>query len=105
MASKQNTVDFLCEQMAEAGMISARKMFGDYALYCNGKVVGLICDDQLFVKPTEKGKEYIGDPEMKLPYTGARPYFWIDGERWDDREWMSELIRITEEVLPLPKRR
>jgi TfoX/Sxy family transcriptional regulator of competence genes len=56
MASKQGTVDFILEQIAAAGTVSAKKMFGEYALYCDGKMVALVCDDQLFVKITEAGK-------------------------------------------------
>ena len=42
MASKQSTVDFLLEQMAQAGTISSKKMFGEHALYCNQKVVAFV---------------------------------------------------------------
>ncbi len=52
MASSQGTVDFIVEQMASAGTVSARKMFGEYGIYCDGKMVALVCDDRLFVKPT-----------------------------------------------------
>jgi hypothetical protein len=30
---------------------------GEYAIYCNGKVVALVCDNQLFVKPTEAAQD------------------------------------------------
>lgn len=46
MASDQDTVDYICAQMAGAGLISARKMFGEYGVYCDGNIVGLICDNQ-----------------------------------------------------------
>ena len=52
MATQQRTVDFLVEQVARAGAVTQRKMFGEFALYCDGKVVALVCDDELFVKPT-----------------------------------------------------
>ena len=57
MATRQSTVDYILDQLASAGSISARKMFGQYALYCDGKVVGLVCDDTLYVKITEAGKK------------------------------------------------
>lgn len=103
MASSQSTVDFLVEQMQAAGSVSSRKMFGEYALYCDGRVVALVCDDQLFVKPTEAGRKLIGDPEMAPAYPGAKPYFLISGESWDDAEWMAKLIRVTTAEVPLPK--
>ncbi|GJD51723.1 hypothetical protein OPKNFCMD_4478 [Methylobacterium crusticola] len=55
MASQQSTVDFILEQAGAAGALSARRMFGEYALYCDGKTVALVCDDQLFLKLTEAG--------------------------------------------------
>jgi DNA transformation protein len=103
MASQQRTVDFLIEQMAEAGNVTFRKMFGEYALYCDGKVVAFVCDDQLFLKPTQAGRQFIKDVEEAPPYPGAKMYFLIDGEKWDDVEWMSELVRITTKEVPSPK--
>ncbi len=50
MASKQEFVDYVCEQIAQAGVITYRKMFGEYSIYCNGKVVGLICDNMFYIK-------------------------------------------------------
>lgn len=105
MSSKQKNVDFLVEQMSGAGTVSSRKMFGEYAVYCDGKVIGLICDDQLFIKPTEKGKAFMNICEEKPPYPGAKPYFLIPDERWDDNEWLSELAHITALELPLPKKK
>lgn len=60
MASQQSTVDFILEQIAAAGSVSAKKMFGEYGIYCDGKMVALVCDDQLFIKPTLAGKAFIG---------------------------------------------
>ena len=64
--------------MENAGLITYRKMFGEYGLYSNGKIVALICDNQLFVKPTQSGRDFIGDVDEAPPYPGARDYFLID---------------------------
>ncbi len=56
MATAQNTIDFLLDQLSGAGEVSAKKMFGEYCLYLAGKPVGLVCDDQLYLKPTKAGK-------------------------------------------------
>lgn len=77
-------------------------MFGEYALYCEGKDVALVCDNQLFVKPTEGGRAFIGDVNEAPPYPGAKPSFLIDA-RVEDRQWISKLIRITYEELPEQK--
>jgi len=102
MASDLTFVEYLCDQMSAAGTIAYRKMFGDYAIYCQGKVVALVCDNQLFVKPTVGGGALLGSAVQEPPYPGAKPHFLI-GDRLDDREWLSNLIRITETELPAPK--
>jgi TfoX/Sxy family transcriptional regulator of competence genes len=102
MASKQSTVDFILDQLVEAGTVSAKKMFGEYGIYCAGKMVGVVCDDQLFVKPTAVGKSFMGEFVEKSPYPGAKPYLFIEADRWDNREWLVELIKISSEALPLP---
>ena len=61
MASDQDFVEFVVDQIENAGVISYRKMFGEYALYCEGKVVALVCENQLFVKPTKAGRSFIGN--------------------------------------------
>lgn len=105
MATKQWTADFLVEQMLDAGHVTSRKMFGEYAIYCDQKVVALICDDRLFVKPTAEGKTYMKQFEMVPPYPGAKPYLLIPDERWDDAAWLCQLIRITTDALPLPRKK
>ena len=104
MASDQSFVEFIVDQMGNDGHVSQRKMFGEYALYCDGKVVALICDNQLFVKPTEGGRAYIGNIVEAAPYPGAKLYFLIEAA-FEDREWLSSLIKITAQELPIPKQK
>jgi TfoX/Sxy family transcriptional regulator of competence genes len=103
MSSLQTTVDFILEQISAAGNVSARKVFGEFGLYCDGKIVALICNDQLFVKPTSSGRDFLGEVVEAPPYEGAKPSLLIDNNRWDDAEWMTELIRVTAQDLPAPK--
>lgn len=103
MASKQSTVDYICEQIAHAGNIRYRKMFGEYAIYCNEKVVAFVCDDQLYVKPTNAGRELIEILEEAPPYPGAKLYFLISPDLWEDREFLTKVISATAAELPLPK--
>jgi TfoX/Sxy family transcriptional regulator of competence genes len=103
VASRQSNVDFVLEQMAQAGDVSARKMFGEFAIYLRGKVVALFCDDQLFVKPTKAGKAHIGQTKEGAPYPGAKPWFLIGGDRCEDGDFLAELIRVTADELPAAK--
>ncbi|MBQ2200149.1 MAG: TfoX/Sxy family protein, partial [Bacteroidaceae bacterium] len=57
MASNSDFVQYIADQCSGAGEITARKMFGDYGIYCNGIIFGLICDDYFYVKPTESGRQ------------------------------------------------
>lgn len=102
MASDQAFVDFVIDQIDNAGDITGRKMFGEYAVYSNGKLFALICDNKLFVKPTEAGRTFIGDVVEAPPYPGAKLSFLIE-DKLEDREWLSNLVRITVRELPEPK--
>lgn len=104
MASDQGFVDFICDQIEDAGVIRSRKMFGEYAIYCNEKVVALICDNRVFVKPTDGGRAFIGEVNEAPAYPGAKNSFLIE-DKFEDRLWFSELIRITERELPVPKKK
>ena len=102
MASDLGFVEYVCDQMRDAGRVRFRKMFGEFAVYCDDKVVALVCDDQLFVRPTPGGRAFIGLPVESPPYPGARPHFLIEGDI-DDREWLTGLIEVTARELPPPK--
>ena len=102
MSSSQSMVDFIIDQMSDAGDVSFKNMFGEYGIYCNGKMVASVCDNKLFVKPTVRGRNYIGGVVEASPYPGAKPSFLIFGEKWENREWLRELIKITAEELPVP---
>lgn len=102
MDTEINFVEFIVDQIQDAGEVSFKKMFGEYALYCDEKVVALICEERLFVKPTEAGRTFIEEIVEAPPYPGAKKYFLIE-DNIENREWMSELIRLTAAELPKPK--
>ncbi|MBW6514928.1 MAG: TfoX/Sxy family protein [Candidatus Syntrophosphaera sp.] len=103
MATQQETVDLILERIQAAWDVSARKMFGEYGVYCDGKVVALVCDDQLFVKPTAGGRAFIGEVEEAPPYPGGKDWFLISEGEWDEPGWLADLVRITARELPVPK--
>lgn len=102
MASDQKFVDYIVEQIEYAGKITAKKMFGEYGIYADEKIFGLICDNKLFIKPTNAGREFIGDVTEAPPYPGAKPSFLIE-DKIEDSKWLSELVRVSVNELPLPK--
>jgi TfoX/Sxy family transcriptional regulator of competence genes len=102
MSTTQQTVDFICAQSGLAQRITARKMFGEFALYMDGKLVALVCDDTLFVKPTPVVAELLGTVDLQPPYSGAKPHFSIT-EQLDDRELLQRILLLTAEAMPSPK--
>jgi TfoX/Sxy family transcriptional regulator of competence genes len=102
MASDLGFVEFVVDQLDDDLRASYRMMFGEYALYSGGKVFALICDDRLYIKPTDEGRAYIGRPVEASAYPGAKPSFLIE-DRLEDGDWLSELGRITVRALPEPK--
>ena len=98
--SNPDLIQYIVEQAAKAGEMRARKMFGDYALYCNDKVVGLICDDYLYLKPFNQLEPLLHeeDKHMQPPYDGAKPHYVITDV--DDADYLSLLVRTVAENLP-----
>jgi TfoX/Sxy family transcriptional regulator of competence genes len=101
VASDKEFVMFVCEQLRGAGEISSRRMFGEAAVYFEGKVVGLVFDNQLFVKATEPGRTMIGAPIEAPPFPGASNWFLLAD--LDDPDFLADLIRTTANALPVPK--
>ena len=101
MASDQSYAEYVCEQITAAGSISHRKMFGEYAIYCNEKVVALVCDNQFFVKTTEAAGKLLDRIKHASPFPGAKPWIVAD-EYLDDVELITCLIRDTAAMLPAP---
>lgn len=103
MASDEGLVQYITEQMEGAGNIRFRKMMGDYCLYCDDKVIGLVCDDQLFLKQTASAQKNLEGFPMGCAYEGAKPSYMI--ENIDDREFLARVVRQIADDLPLPKKK
>ena len=103
MATDRDTVIFIVDQLSAAGGVSAKPMFGEHGLYRDGKMFGMICEGQLFIKPTAGGRAFAENIDEAAPYPGAKPCLLVDADRWDDSDWLAELVRITTAELPLPK--
>ena len=101
MASNSDFVQYIADQCSGAGNITTKKMFGDYGIYCDGKIFGLICDDCFYVKPTDAVRPMLRVVDMRPPYEGAKDYFYIADV--DYRDYLSLIVRETCRVLPAPK--
>lgn len=103
MPTQDQTVAFLADQLSALGGVSIRKMFGEYGVWLDGKTVGLVCNDTLFIKPSPAGKALAAEAPLAPPYRGAKPSMQIDAELWEDGEWLCALVLATAEALPAPK--
>ncbi|MFZ6759040.1 TfoX/Sxy family protein [Undibacterium sp. Ji50W] len=102
MASQASFVEFVLDQLSSCEGITAKKMFGEYAVYSGEKMFALICDDQLFIKPTAAGRELLGTITEAPPYPQAKPWYLIDSELLEDRDGLASLARATAAALPVP---
>ncbi len=101
IASDLEFVKYVCEQIGSAGDITYIKMFGEYGIYCDAKIIGLVCDNQFFLKITERGGALLPGIEQAPAYPGSKPYFVIDD--LEDKEGLSAAVRATYDELPMPK--
>ena len=104
MAQGLEFVEYVTDQVDDSCKLTHRMMFGGCTLYLDGKVVALICDDQLFVKPTRAGREFIGNVVEAPAYPGAKNSFLIE-DQIDDGEWLTNLLTVTAAALPAPRPR
>ncbi len=102
MSSDASFAEYVCGQASGAEPVLLKKMFGEYALYLDGKVVALVCDNQLFVRPSDEGRTILGRVREEPPFPGAKPHFLID-DGLDDRASMQRLFVATARALPIPK--
>ncbi len=101
MASNPEFVQYIADQLKEAGIITYRKMFGEYGMYIDGKIFAVICENQLYIKITEAGKKLRPELEEAPPYEGAKNYLLV--EDIDDQEALVALVAATCAQLPAPK--
>ena len=103
MASSEEYLEYVLEQLSGLDEISHRKMMGEYIIYYRGKIVGGIYDDRFLVKPVKSALDMMGDADMELPYEGAKEMVLVDN--LDDREFLCDLFDAMYDELPAPRKR
>ena len=102
MASDLKTVAFIADLVGLGARLTYKRMFGEYALYLDTKVVAFVCDNKLFLKPTEAGRKLLGSPTEAPAYPGSKDYFLLE-EELEDPERLRQVLEVTQAALPLPK--
>ena len=104
MATDRDFIAYVTEQAALGDRLTHKKMFGEYALYVDGKVVAFACDNSLFVKPSAAATTLAPRLPQRPPYPGAKDYSVAD-ELLDDSEAIHRLFVETAALMPQPKPR
>lgn len=104
MATDPRTIETLLACIEFAGDARAKPMFGEYGVYFGDCFVGVVCDDQFHLKPTKAGQNFAPDLVLSPAYPGAKPSMVVPTERWDEADWLAELLRITVANLPAHKK-
>ncbi|MBX3100006.1 MAG: TfoX/Sxy family protein [Salinibacterium sp.] len=101
MSTSKETAEFIEDQLGDLPIRTGR-MFGEYALYLGDKVVGFICDDTLFIKPSDVDPAMLAGTFPGQAYPGSKDYHTVPGELLEDREWLQAAISATADALPMP---
>jgi hypothetical protein len=78
MPTQNETIEFIMGKLRNRGRFSACAMFGEYALYADGKVVALVCDDRLCVKILRASHELDRLCKKGEPYPGAKLHYVVE---------------------------
>jgi TfoX/Sxy family transcriptional regulator of competence genes len=105
MSTQKETIEFILEKLGSSKRFSARAMFGEYALYADGKVVALVCDDQLYVKILPASNPLEGMCEKDSPYPGAKPHYIIEEDKISQMEDLPKILLNIAKDLPIPKKK
>ncbi len=103
MTSSKEYLEYVLDQLSDAGEVSSRAMMGEYVVYYRDKVIGGIYDDRFLVKPTDAARAILPDAEYQLPYEGAKEMLLVDAI--ENRSLMAELLEAMYPELPAPKKK
>lgn len=104
MSTQKETVEFILEKLGDTERFATRAMFGEYALYADGKVVALVCDDQLYVKIVSASIELEDICEKDAPYSGAKPHYLVEEVQLSQIHNLPEILFAVAESLPVKKK-
>lgn len=102
MATTQEYIEYVCEQIEGFENIRYRKMFGEYMVYVNEKPILLVCDNTVFVKKLDEIADLMKNNECGIPYKGAKEHYVLD---MDEKDLCQEVLAILERITPLPKKK
>lgn len=102
MATTNEYIEYVCEQIKGVGEVRYKKMFGEFMVYVNDKPVIIVCNNIPFVKQLECIKDKMQNAEKGFPYNGAKEHYILDIE---NTEFCKSIITELEKITPLPKKK
>ena len=103
MATQNETIEFILGKLRDRSRFTARAMFGEYALYADGKVVALVCDDLLYVKIVPASQPLEPLCEKGEPYPGARPHYIVEEGQLSTIENLPAMLAAVAVSIPAKK--
>lgn len=102
MACTEDYINFVCSQLEGVGQVRAKRMFGEWGIYVDEKMVMMVCDNIAYVRQVPEIAELMRDAECGFPYPGAKEHYILDV---DHRDQARQVAKVLAEVLPYPKSR
>lgn len=94
--------EYVREIFSAFGDIVIRAMMGGYLVYFNGKLIGDICGNELFLKRTPTSDRLLEELELRYPYEGSKTLMYVF-DKFDDIDLIAELLEDMYEELPEKK--
>lgn len=102
MSTRLEFIEFVCDQIADCGVIRYRKMFGEFMAYINDKPILLVCDNTVYVKMLPILETLMHNSERGFPYKGSKEHYILD---IDNAEFSKQVIDILEPITPIPQKK
>ena len=96
--------EYVSEVFSTVGDIVIKPMMGGYLVYLNGKLIGDICGNELFLKRTPTSDRLLTDSELRYPYEGSKTLMHVF-DRFEDTALVLELLDGMYKELPAPKKK
>ena len=91
--------EYIREVFSAAGDIVIKSMMGGYLVYFNGKLIGDICNNEMFLKRTPTSDKLLADSELRYPYKGSKTLMYVFN-RFEDADLIAELLEGMYAELP-----
>ena len=91
--------EYVREALSADGDIVIKSMMGGYLVYLNGKLIGDICDNELFLKRTPTSDRMLAESELRYPYEGSKTLMHVF-DSFDDKALILELLNGMYAELP-----